>query len=282
MKKIIYLLTILMFFSFTIKDLNIIKDSRKIDFKKMVKEVSKDCDVLFVGEKHDDPKAHFVEIEILKKLFEKKEGKIILSLEMFERDVQNVLDNYLEETIDEAEFLEKSRPWNNYKNDYRPLIEFARENNIKVIASNVPRRYAAMVARGGLKALENIDEESKKYIAEKVYSDFPEYKERFFETMKDMPPQMKKMGGENLKQKIYLAQCLKDSTMAESIIKYQNKYKDYLVIHVNGKFHSDYHLGTVIIVKTMNTSLIIKNISILKNFKSTDKIDQKIADYIIY
>jgi uncharacterized iron-regulated protein len=71
------------------------------------------------------------------------------SLEMFERDVQIVLDEYVKDLITEKKFLDDSRPWNNYKTDYRPLVEYAKQNKLPVIAANAPRRYINMVSRGG-------------------------------------------------------------------------------------------------------------------------------------
>lgn len=71
----------------------------------------------------------------------------MLSLEMFERDVQTVLDEYLRGLIREADMLQDARPWANYDKDYRPMVEFARAHGIPVAAANVPRRYVGAVGR---------------------------------------------------------------------------------------------------------------------------------------
>src|ERR1051325_7378260 len=91
------------------------------------------ADVLFVGETHDDATGHAVEAELLRRADERysqgagKKRAVALSLEMFERDVQTVVDEYLGGLISERHFLLSSRPWNNYATDYKPLVDYARE-----------------------------------------------------------------------------------------------------------------------------------------------------------
>jgi len=196
-------------------------------------------DVIFFGEKHDSPVSHKFELELLKRL--SANHKVVLSLEMFERDVQKWVNEYLHGRIDEEEFLSKSRPWPNYKSDYRPLIEYAKENNIPVVASNIPRWIANKVAKNGMGILDTPNAD-KNWFSKKIFPDNQEYRKRFYETMRHIRmPGMKKQSMENF----YLAQCLKDATMAESIAMVRDKYKDAKIIHMVGSFHCDYHLGTV-------------------------------------
>ena len=278
-RLIVFALLSLLFFFFTSNTLTIIHNSKKIPFTLMIKSL-KDADVVFVGEQHTDPKAHFVELEVFKALYHLKKGKIILSLEMFERDVQPILNLYLEGEITEEEFLKSSRPWNNYKTDYRPLVEFAKEKGIRVIASNVPRRYAAMVSRKGLAILKEIPEKERKFIAAKIYYEYPKYRELFYKTMKAMGGPMGRHGASKFKEKFYKSQCVKDSTMAESISKIIKNYPDYLILHINGSFHSDYKLGTAAVLKTLNPKVKIINIKVLPDNKND--VENKIADYIVF
>ncbi len=113
------------------------------------------ADVVFLGEIHDDPTGHAVELAVLAGLAERANGRpVVLAMEMFEADVQTVLDEYLAGVVSERDFLEAARPWGNYTTDYRPLVEFARANGLRVIASNAPVRYVRAVGRGeGLEAL---------------------------------------------------------------------------------------------------------------------------------
>ena len=101
--------------------------------------------VIFFGEDHDSRAAHDGELTLLTEL-SGRDASLVLALEMFERDVQDTLNAYLDGTISEDNFLELSRPWPNYQEDYRPLVELAKNRGIPVIAANVPRRTAAGVA----------------------------------------------------------------------------------------------------------------------------------------
>ncbi len=283
MKKIFVLIfLIVLFLFFKPIDFKIFSTEEKkhIDFNELLEKV-KEADVLFLGEYHNDRKAHRFEEEILKALYRVKKGKIILSLEMFERDVQGVLSNYLKGKISEEEFLRQARPWGNYKTDYKPMVEFAKEKGIKVIASNVPRRYASMVARGGINALNKLSTVEKAFISKKIYHNFPRYRELFFKTMDGMRKGPMRIA-KQMKENFYLAQCLKDSTMAESIFNVYREHKGYLILHVNGCFHSDYKLGTVAVLKALNKDIKIFNIKVIKTeefdkFKNSD-----IADYLVY
>ena len=125
-----------------------------ITIDKIVTDMA-NADVLFFGEEHNDSAGHYLENEIFRALHRQYADKIILSMEMFETDGQLVLNEYLAGTIDEARFSRDLRLWNNYK-DYRPMIEYAKQNKIPVIAANPPRRYVSLVTRRGMRALDSL------------------------------------------------------------------------------------------------------------------------------
>jgi uncharacterized iron-regulated protein len=160
--------TITMFVSISaqITDLNFrIYDAkgRAATVQQIIDAIGK-SDAIFLGENHDDAIAHYLQLEIIKKAFDNygKNRNIVLSMEMFERDVQTIVDEYLDDLITEKKFLDDSRPWNNYKNDYRPLVEYAKQNKLAVIAANAPRRYVNMVSRNGRDSINNLSPEAKK------------------------------------------------------------------------------------------------------------------------
>lgn len=146
----------------------------------------READITILGESHDDAMAHRLEEKILR---ETAEPGLALSLEMFETDVQLVLDEYLADTITEEQFLKDSRPWGNYADAYRPLIEFAREEGLPVIAANAPRRYVNLVGREGSRALENLSEGARAWLPPLPHSEAsPAYREKFLQLMtRDMP-----------------------------------------------------------------------------------------------
>src|SRR5690625_119641 len=196
-----------------------------------------EAEVVYFGELHNDSVTHEVQRALLEALGERSES-VILSLEMFERDVQPLLDSYLAGEISEAEFLAGSRPWSNYPTDYRPLVELARERGWPVLAANVPRPLAAEVARGGLDTLRALDPAERALVAEEIICPRDGYYERFVEVMGEHPGM-----DDAMVTRFYEAQCIKDETMAESIVATLSAHPGTLIVHMNGAFHSDFGQG---------------------------------------
>ena len=127
-------------------------------------------EVLLVGEEHDDMVGHSFQTLLLIEVAERigsdlgSGRSVILSLEMFERDVQYVVDEYLAGLITEAHFLRSSRPWEDYANRYRPLVENARELGLPVLAANAPRRYVNRVTNQGPESLEQLSGQARTYL----------------------------------------------------------------------------------------------------------------------
>ncbi len=209
--------------------------------EQIVKEIEK-TDVVFLGEMHDDSVAHALQFEIFKLAVERfsAKRKIALSLEMFERDVQIVLNEYLAGLISESHFLLSSRPWGNYKTDYRPLVELAKEKKLGVLAANAPRRYVNMVSRSGRDSLNRLSPEAKRWLAPLPYAEPSEAYSNKFRALMGTSSEAK-LGID----KILGSQSLWDATMAYAIAENQKKEKDSLIIHLNGSFHTENRLGTV-------------------------------------
>ncbi len=124
---------------------------------------------VFIGETHDDPTQHMLEAELLKRAYEAygdpatagaSARPVALSLEFFQRDTQEIVDEYLAGLITDKAFQADGRPWPRYDTDYRPLIEFAKEHGLTVIAANAPRRYANRVTRLGRESLDELSPEA--------------------------------------------------------------------------------------------------------------------------
>jgi uncharacterized iron-regulated protein len=216
------------------------------------------ADVVFFGEEHDDPETHRAEAELLEAIG--RSGRpVVLSLEMFERDVQPVLDEYLAGHLTERDFLARSRPWARYTTDYRRLIELAKERHWRVVAANVPRALASAVGRKGLAALDTLTVSERRNAArENVCPANDDYHARFRESMRTHSPgsdsgsiaQRSDSLPAATAERFYLAQCVKDETMAESIVDARVAAPaGAIVVHYTGAFHSDYSQGTVARVK---------------------------------
>jgi len=155
---------------------------RALRFDAMIERLA-GADVVFFGEQHDDPETHRTEFGVLDALG--RVGRpVVLSLEMFERDVQGVLDDYLAGRIPETEFIAKSRPWDRYVTDYRPMVELAKARGWPVIAANVPRPMASAVGRKALAALDTLTPTERGWAARDIQCPDDAYRARFMEDMK--------------------------------------------------------------------------------------------------
>ena len=221
----------------------------RITMERMIASLTR-ADVVFFGEQHDDPETHRAEAIVLDAIG-RANRPVVLSLEMFERDVQSALDDYLAGRMSEAAFLAASRPWPRYATDYRPLVELAKARGWPVIASNVPRPFASAIGRRGLAALDTLSSADRRYAALDIACPADDYRTRFMEQMRSHtpgagpPPQPGDTLPTAVAERFYLSQCVKDETMAESIVEARRRApRSAIVVHFNGAFHSDFTLGT--------------------------------------
>lgn len=240
-----------------------------------------ESDVVFLGEQHDDAVGHAVQAEIFRRTVAQYSAgrRVALSLEMFERDVQIVVNEYLGGQITEAHFMSSSRPWGNYKTDYRPLVELAKEKRLSVIAANAPRRYINMVSRNGRDALNSLTKPAKEWFAPLPYAEPSEKYAAKFKALMGPSPEAQ-MGID----KILASQSLWDATMANSVEKYLKSNKGSLVVHLNGAFHTESRLGTVehLLKYRPKAKVLVITIRYDDDFKTFDKAkNTDIGDYVI-
>lgn len=247
---------------------------KEITFDKLVNKVKK-ADIIFFGELHSDPLAHWLELELTKELYQLKNTNLVLAAEMFESDNQLILDEYLDGLITEKSFEDEARLWQNYKTDYKPLVSFAKENGLSFIATNIPRRYASLVANEGFEGLTRLSADALQYIAPLPVDYDPD-----LEGYKKML-EMSHMGGMKANENFPKAQAIKDATMAHFILK--NRNRNDLVLHFNGSYHSENHEGIVWYIKKQKPGLNIITISTVQQ-KDVLKPDESVfdkADYIL-
>ena len=220
-----------------------------MSFGRLVREASR-ADIVFFGEQHDDPVTHATELALLAAVGERR-ARLVLSLEMFERDVQDTLNRYLRGQSSEAELLAASRPWERYATDYRGMIELARVRGWPVVAANVPRRLASAVSRAGLAAVDTMAAADKRWLAKShTCPRDDEYFRRFSDQMKEhgsggpsSPSDTAAL--RDMTSRFYDAQCVKDEAMGEAVADaWRSAGRGAIVVHYNGAFHSDFGLGT--------------------------------------
>lgn len=216
-------------------------------------------DVVFFGEFHRHPGNHLAQMQLFEALH-RRHADMTLSLEQFERDTQPLVDQYLAGEIGERVLIEEGRGWPNYTQSYRPLVEYARDNGLPVLAANAPKDIVVCVGRKGAELLDEIPEPDRSWVAAELHLDDGAYKDKYFAQIgnsyshggvqkdedeeevepEELSPQMRAM-----LMKSFSAQVTRDDTMAESIAMHLGENPGRKVMHLDGHFHSASHLGTV-------------------------------------
>ncbi|MFA5971779.1 MAG: ChaN family lipoprotein [Lentimicrobiaceae bacterium] len=250
------------------------QNGRKASYKDLIKEAS-EADIVFFGELHDNPICHWLEYEITSDLYAERGKNLILGAEMFESDNQLIVNEYLAGLIKEKNFETEARLWPNYKTDYKRLLNFARDSSLSFIATDIPRRYAAMINKSGFEALNTLDKDAYQFIAPlpiKYDSTLSCYAD-MYKMMGDSPT--------HATRNLSMAQASKDATMAYFILKNFAKGKTFL--HFNGSYHSDRFQSIVWYLKQADPTLKIVTISSVeqKELDALKKESEGLADFII-
>lgn len=239
-------------------------EGKKLDFKDVLK-IAKKADVTFFGELHNNSIAHWLQLQVLKEMAASN-PEIVLAAEFFERDDQLNIDEWFADKMTEKNFESEAKLWNNYKTDYRPLMQFSKEHQLKFIASNVPRKYASLVSRSGIASLDSLSTDAKAYMAKlpfEIDMTMPGYV-----AMKDMMH-----GGPMNTDFMVQAQALKDATMAESL--FSTISEGYKILHINGSYHSKDGEGILWYLKKEFPDLEMLNIHTV----TQDQLDSLNPDY---
>jgi uncharacterized iron-regulated protein len=245
------------------------KEGKKTTYDKLLKAAEKNEVALF-GEYHDNSIVHWLQLEFTKDLAQKK--SLVLGAEMIEADNQKQLDQYLKGEINQKQLDSTARLWNNYKTDYKPLVDFAKEKNFRFIATNVPRRYASMVFKKDFTGLNDLTAEEKSWMAPLPIPfdiNLPGYKS------------MLEMMGGHAGEKMPKAQALKDATMAHFIL--ENINIGTIFVHYNGTYHSDNFEGISWYLKKNQPSLKILTIATVEqeDISKLEKENYTKADFIL-
>ena len=245
------------------------KKGKKSSYEKVLK-ASEKTDVVLFGEIHDNSVVHWLQLEFTKDLAQRK--PLVLGAEMLEADNQKQLDQYLKGEINQKQLDSSARLWKNYKTDYKPLVDFAKDKKINFIATNVPRRYASLVFKKDLVALDSLSALEKSWIAPLPIEfdiNLPGYKG------------MMSMQGGHAGEKLPKAQAIKDATMAYFINK--NRKENSIFVHYNGTYHSDNYEGINWYLRKLDSEIKIITIATVEQ-KDITKLEAEHynkADFIL-
>lgn len=193
--------------------------------------------VIYVGEYHDRPGHHSTQLALIRKLFE-HDPRLAIGMEMFQRPFQNVVDLYIGQEITEREFLARSEYFQRWGFDYhlyKPILDFAREKRIPVLALNAPGPVVSKIGRQGLEALS--PEERAQIAGQLDFSDatYTHRLKRVFEGHGGM-------AGRRF-ESFLQAQTAWDETMAQTIAEFGAHHPERPVIVLAGKEHIAYRSG---------------------------------------
>jgi uncharacterized iron-regulated protein len=254
------------------------KTGKQLDLDALLDALAK-YEMVFFGETHLDETTHRLELAVYEGLIERTKGKVVLAMEMFERDTQPALDAYLQGEIAEPEFRRRARAWGNYLTGYRPLVEAAKKRGLPVVASNAPSMLRRRVGFRGPEELEKLTPEERALLPEKLYPNTEAYWERFARVVRG---HMNMIAGSTPERRLTSGQSLWDNTMGESCVKALAKYPGHVILHINGGFHSRDREGAVtqVLVRRPETKLAVLDATPVDDLPGVSEWkDEKRADF---
>ena len=248
------------------------KAGEQTPFKQLVQKAAK-ADVVLFGEQHNNAVAHWLQLSLTKALHEKLGDSLVVGAEMFERDDQLTINEYLNGLIKTKHFERRAKLWDNYETDYKPVLEFAKSNELNFIATNIPRRYANFVAYHSVEALDTFSREALQYMPPlpiPMNMDLPGYKRI---------RKMQMHGGDA--KYLAQAQAVKDAAMAKAIV--DNRGADQTFLHLNGNYHSNNFEGIYWYLNEYAEDLEVLTISTVSQeaVKKLNEDHEGKADFII-
>ena len=228
-------------------------------------------ELIFVGEVHDNPEHHLIQVQILQALMAKSEH-IDLAMEFFQHPDQTALDRYIQRETEEDVFLKEvgwKKGWGFDYSFYRPLMLLARQNGSRVLAINAPKDIVRKVARKGLGGL---DQSQRDQIAREIGLDSEAHRAYLREIYGQH-------GHGSLKQfeYFYEAQCVWEDTMAQNIADFLIKEKGKMIVFAgNGHIVNKYGIPDRAVRRHPVSMVTVMPYAI----HGTENIEKGMADYV--
>jgi uncharacterized iron-regulated protein len=212
-----------------------VRAQRTISFDTLVGAVAT-ADIVAIGEEHHQPDIQAFALRLLQALAQRRPQHLALAMEFLERDQQSTIDAYLGGVIDQLILQNRLGASEAFMRDYFPLLHYARQQALPVIAMNIPRRIARQVAREGLeKTLQQLAPSDRKHVPVALSVVTPPYRSYFLQAVA-AHHQLQDERAEYFVQ----ASHLKDETMAESLALFLDTHPGFTIVALAGRFHFDY------------------------------------------
>lgn len=242
------------------------------------------ADVVLLGETHGHPVGLAWGAELFEALLQRSPSAA-LSMEFFERDDQTRLDDYLLGLTDEATFLKRAtRSEGNYPAGHRRMVEAAKAGGRPVIAANTTWEIIRYLRGKTYDDLNALTAEQRRLFRVPLVDASERYKADFEGLMSRAKPESPEaQAAERSRlEGAFRAQYLWDWTMADSVVHGLDE-GSAPVVHVVGRFHSDFRGGTWQAVSHMRPQARIVTISVVPRAGITlDEEDRDRADFVVY
>ncbi len=196
-----------------------------------------DKQVVLVGETHDRYDHHLIQLEIIRRLHALK-PRLAIGMEAFQQPFQGVLDGYVEGELDVQELLRGTEYYHRWKFDFRhyaPILAYAREHGLPVVALNLPVELTEKVGRLGI---DGLSEPERGQLPAAIDHSDTAYAERL-RTIYDRHPDTQGRGFEGFLE----VQLLWDEGMAERAAEYLESHPDHTMVLLAGSGHLAYGSG---------------------------------------
>jgi uncharacterized iron-regulated protein len=226
--------------------------------------------VVYVGETHTAFEDHLLQLEVLKAMHAQS-GSLAVGVEWFQWPFQEHLDAYLAGDITEAEMLDRTGYFDRWRFDYRlyrPIVEYAREHDIPLIALNAPAELTQAISRADLEAVEG---ELHEQLPDSYDFSDAEYSRRLQHFYMQHPDSGGSFEG------FLQVQLTWDETMAQRVADYLRAEPARRMLVLAGSGHLEYRSGIPQRV-TRRTGIRGKSILIPKHAVT----DNRVADYLLH
>jgi uncharacterized iron-regulated protein len=208
---------------------------KPVSFEKLVAELN-GSQVIYVGEQHTDQSHHQIQLKIIKAVFE-EHPSVIVGMEMFDHSYQNILDMWSDGELDEETFLRRTHWYANWRFNfslYRDILNFVRDNRIRLVALNIPFHIPSKIRVGGL---ENLRDDEKKHLPQSINTTNTAHRD-YVKTVFEQHHRHFK-GGVKFED-FYAAQAVWEDAMAEAVAENLN---GCVMVVLVGNGHIQYKYG---------------------------------------
>jgi uncharacterized iron-regulated protein len=208
---------------------------KPVSFKELLADLS-GCQIIYIGEKHTNVEHHRIQLKVIQAIF-KEHSSMAVGMEMFDHTYQDVLDMWAAGDLDQKVFLKKSHWYANWRFDfslYREILEFIKENHIRLVALNIPNHIPPKIREGGI---DNLREDEKEHLPQQIDTSktaHRDYLQNVFDGHKHH------FRGEVEFENFYTAQSVWEDAMAEMISQH---LKNDVMVVLAGNGHIQFKYG---------------------------------------